>query len=77
MAERPRELEAVRNESGANPSGIDARGDAHDLYLGPAEQHRERARVVGVGSEIGIEMDQHHADSVRTATASGGAIRLM
>ena len=54
------ELEAARDEAGADAARIDGGRDADDLDVGPAEQHRERARVVGVGTEIGVEMDAHH-----------------
>jgi hypothetical protein len=34
-------------------------GDADNLDVGPAEEHRERAGIVGVAREISIEVNSH------------------
>jgi hypothetical protein len=34
-------------------------GDPDEVDAGPAEQHRQRAGVVGVATQVGVEVDQH------------------
>ena len=57
-----RQLERERDVSGADTAGIVHRRDARELDVRPAEQHRERAQVVGVGAQVGVEMEPDHDD---------------
>jgi hypothetical protein len=46
------------------PPNVEFGRDPHDLHIGPAEQHRHSACVVGVAAEIRIDMDtQRHLRS--------------
>jgi hypothetical protein len=38
--------------------GIEIRRDADYLHARPPEQHRQRAGVVGIAAEIGVDMDE-------------------
>ena len=45
--------------TGAGAVGIGRRRDTDQLCTGPAEQHRQRGRIVGVTREIGVQMEPH------------------
>jgi hypothetical protein len=60
-------LEAVANAPGSLASGVDRRRDGDDLESG-RQLHRERARVVGVASEVGV------AVAAQVLTAHGVAL---
>jgi hypothetical protein len=51
------ELQDVGNAAGALAAAVQVRSNADHLDLRPAEQQGERARVVGIAAEVGIEMD--------------------
>jgi predicted kinase len=52
-----------------------SRRDADDLDTGPAQQHRERAHVVGVATDVRVEMHEHGV-SVSVACRAVLAISL-
>jgi len=59
----PGELEAVGDAAGSAATRVDGGGDADHLHAGPAQEHGQGARVIGVAAEVGIEMDPHHTSS--------------
>jgi hypothetical protein len=62
------ELQAVGDAGGPLAAGVDRGGDGGDVDAGPADEHRQGARVVRISAQIGIEM---HARA-RVALAHGG-----
>jgi hypothetical protein len=38
---------------------VEIRGDSDQLDLGPAEEQRERAGIVGVSPEVGVQVNPH------------------
>lgn len=66
-----RESEAVEDARGAKASRVDRRRDADDLDVRSAEQERERADVVRISAEIGVEVDPHCAERVGLAYERG------
>jgi hypothetical protein len=62
------ELQAVGDAGGPLAAGVDPGGDGGDVDAGPADEHRQGARVVRISAQIGIEM---HARA-RVALAHGG-----
>ena len=47
------------HEAGAAAAFLVSGRDAGDLDVGPAQQHRERADIVGITTDVGVEMHQH------------------
>jgi hypothetical protein len=63
------------HETGSTTSLLMGRRDAGDLDIGPPEQHRERADIVRIATDVGVEMHQHGA-SVSVACRAVLAISL-
>lgn len=53
------ELEAVGNVAGSAATRVDGRRDADELDVRPTEEHGQRAGIVGVRAEVGVEMYPH------------------
>ena len=70
-----RDAQHLVHEAGSTTSLFVGRRDAGDLDVGPPEQHRERADVVGIATDVGVEMHQHGA-SVSVACGAVLAISL-
>ena len=64
----PREPQHLVHEARAPTGLLVSRRDADDLHVRPAEEHRERAHVVGITTDVGVEMHQHDA-SVSVASS--------
>ncbi len=71
----PREVQHLEREPGAATTFFMSRCDAGDLDVRPAQQHRERAHIVGITTDVGVEMHQHGA-SVSVACRAVLAISL-
>ncbi len=70
-----RDAQHLVREPGSTTSALMGRGDAGDLDVGPPEQHRQRADVVRIATDVGVEMHQHGA-SVSVACGAVLAISL-
>src|SRR5207244_1072309 len=70
------EFQAVADVGGPTPTGVDRRRDPDDLDARPTEQQRQRAGVVRVASEIGVEMNAHRRPMLRRRWRNSGALRL-
>jgi len=51
------EPQAVSDTARPPAARVGRRGDGDHLDPWPSEQHRQRARVIGVAAQIGVEMD--------------------
>ncbi len=69
------EAQHLVHEPRAPAAVLMRRRDADDLDVRPAQQHRERAHVVGVAADVGVEMHQHGV-SVSVACRAVLAISL-
>ena len=54
------ELQAVADVGRSAPAGVDRCRDPDDLGAHPPEQQRQCAGVVGIVSEVSIEMNREH-----------------
>lgn len=63
------------HEAGSTTPRFVGRRDPGDLDVGPPEQHREGTDVVGVTTDVGVEMHEHGA-SVSVACGAVLAISL-
>jgi hypothetical protein len=46
--------------AGSATAPVDGGGDPNKLDIGPAQEHGHGAHVVGVSTEVGVQMNPHH-----------------
>jgi hypothetical protein len=61
----------MRSAPGPKPTWINGGSHCHQFGISPADQHCQRTCVIGIATEIGIQVDEDHPNTMPTRWCRG------